>query len=68
MKRVDRLHALRVDAQLHALASEPGTEARRIRDARSRRITAAYWVEVERVDAARQRRVAAYLKRSGRAA
>ena len=68
MTRVNRLHALRVAALRHALASEPGTEARRVRDARSRRIASAYWAEVDRQEQARARRVAAYQKRSGRAA
>ena len=68
MTRADRLHALRVAALWHALASEPGTQARRVRDARSRRIAAAYWVEVDRQEQARARRLAAYHKRSGRAA
>ena len=68
MSRADRLHALRVAALWHALDSEPGTEARRIREARSRRIASAYWTEVDRQEQARERRVAAYLKRRGRAA
>lgn len=68
MIRADRLHALRVAALWHALETEPGTEARRIRDARSRRIASAYWAEVDRQEQARARRVAAYYKRSRRAA
>lgn len=68
MNRLARLHALRVAALWHALDSVPGTEARRIRDARSRRLAAAYWAEVDRQELARERRVAAYLKRTRRAA
>ena len=68
MTRADRLHALRVAALWHALGSEPGTEARRVRDARSRRIASAYWTEVDRQEQARARRVATYYKRSRRAA
>ena len=68
MRRADRLHALRVAALWHAMDSEPGSEARRIRDARSRRLAAAYWAEVDRQELAGERRVAAYLKRSTRRA
>ena len=68
MIRLFRLEALRYAASMHALEAMPGTEARRIRDARSRRLAAAYWAEVDRQELARERRVAAYLKRSRRAA
>lgn len=68
MTRLARLSHLRHIAIYHMIGALPGTEARRIREARLRRIVAAYWVEAERVEAARLRRVAAYLKRSGRVA
>lgn len=68
MKRLARLNALRQAAWWHMMAAQPGTEARRIREARQRRIVAAYWAEAERVEAARSRRLAPYHKRSGRAA
>ena len=68
MNRLARLNALRQAAWWHMMAAQPGTEARRIRDARSRRLAIAYWTEAERVETARLRRVAAYLKRSGRVA
>ncbi|WP_278911587.1 hypothetical protein [Deinococcus wulumuqiensis] len=68
MNRRLRLRTLSVATLWHAFKAEPGTEARRIRDARARRIKRAYWVEEDRVEAARLRRLAAYLKRSGKVA
>lgn len=68
MIRLARLSHLRHIAIYHMIGALPGTEARRIREARLRRIVAAYWAEAERVEAARSRRLAPYHKRSGRAA
>ena len=68
MIRLTRLSHLRHIAIYHMIGTLPGTEARRIREARLRRIVAAYWTEAERVEAARIRRLAPYFKRRGRAA
>ena len=66
MTRLARLSRLRHIAIHHMIGALPGTEARRIREARLRRIVAAFWAEAER--AARQRRMASYQKRAGRGA
>ncbi|MDO4244538.1 MAG: hypothetical protein Q4C89_00755 [Deinococcus sp.] len=68
MMRLVRLDGLRWEALFHMMAAEPGTAARQIRAARQSRLNAAWRAERERVELARLRRVAAYQKRSGRAA
>lgn len=45
--RLDRLDALRFEASLHVLGAMPGTEGRRIRQARLSRIAAAHRAERE---------------------
>ena len=68
MIRLIRLNALHRAAIWYVYQSEPGTEARRIRATRLRRIAAAYLAEAERVDEARLRRLAPYHKRNSRRA
>ena len=64
MIRLARLSHLRHIAIYHMIGALPGTEARRIREARLRRIVAAYWVEVGRQEETsrilEERRDAAY--------
>lgn len=45
MTRLERLNALRWAALWHLMASEPGTEARRVRAARQTRLNDAYHAE-----------------------
>lgn len=66
--RLIRLDGLRWEALFHMMAAEPGTAAHRIRAARQTRLNAAWRAERARVELARLRRVAAYQKRSRRAA
>ena len=68
MRQLVRLRALRTAALWHAFGSEPGSPARQTRDRRARRVRDAYHAELGRLESARVRRLAAYLKRSGRAA
>lgn len=68
MTGLHRLQVLRVEATLHALATEPYSEARAIREDRARRIASAYWQARLAEDAAAARRRAAYLRRRGGAA
>lgn len=68
MTRLCRLRSLSVAALWHAFEVTPGTPERRIREKRAGRIKKAYWAEVDREEAARARRVAAYQKRAGKVA
>lgn len=65
--RLHRLTALRHAALWHAQAVPQNTTAATIRDKRARRICAAYWAELERVNVARTRRLTAYINRRDRA-
>lgn len=68
MTPASRLQALSLWSSLHALAAEPGSPARAIREARARRIASRYWQVRLAEDAAAARRRAAYLRRRGGAA
>lgn len=67
MNRLVRLQNLRYRATMHALRAEPYSEGQHIRAERAQRIARAYWAERAAVEAAVERRRAAYQKRRGAA-